>query len=369
MNGRAIEARLHRLVDGVEAPATTTALRAIERRTRRLRRRRHVGVVAAAGVVVAVVASLAGRGGGTDVRMDPQGEDEGGMPAYTLELAGWQVAAAHEEHDIPASALGGDETAADESVQSFRRPGDPLGPSILVRHGPDVDAYGDGEQDVTVRGRPAEATTMGDDVALRWRPDGRTRVALSAHELTLDQALEFAEGLEPVDDDIALPPGPDDRFGLDATVTVAGLVEQELPPPPETIDRRYVVLTAPSGPGLVEITVDNEGRRAVEEGLAVDSPSQWEDVSVDGRPLPMRRVQVGGPTAQQAQLTWMVDDTNRVTVQIVAADESELDAVVAGLHRISDERWAALQDGAPRATTTSVFRFGDDGSTATTTGG
>jgi hypothetical protein len=344
MNGPTIEDRLHRLVDGVEVPATTTALRAIERRTRVLRRRRHVGVVAAVGVVVAVVAGLSGRDDRSDVEVDPQDEEENGLPAFTLDLAGWDVVVANDGHDIPYSATG--DPATDRShkvVQSFRRPGDLLGPSVVLDHARELngDIYG---QNVTIRGVRGGASVRGDEINVTWSPDGgRTRAMLSAHGLTLDQTLEFAEGLEPVDDDIALPPGPDDRFGFDATVTVAGMVEQTLEAP-ETIDRRYVVFADDDGQGQVEITIDNAGEKP--SGAAF---GEWEQVVVEGRPVRMvaHNLTEGAAPNSQVDMSWMLDGRTRVDVRITAITPGDLDPIVAGLHEISDDDWKAIVAAAP----------------------
>ena len=359
MNGTAIEERLHRLADGVEAPATTTALRAIERRTRVLRRRRHVGVVAAVGVVGVVVAAAVGVvtlqwGDPPGVEIDPQGRpSEDGLPAFTLDLPGWGVVAASDEHDVPYG-IGAPPPADDstDAVQMFRIPGDLLGPSIFLRHAPAAENIGGMFPDqVTIRGVVGKAWADGDDVTVTWNPHGgRTMAWLRARNLTLDQVVEFAEGLEPKDADIALPPGPGDRFGFEATVPVARMVEEPLTPRRATVDRRYVALA--KGRDLVEITVDDPGGRVFEEELGGLIGGVWSQVTVDGEPA---RMLVRGHTVPpsgyvEATLYWMVDETTRVTVVIRVA-ENDLDGVVAGLREISGDDWEPIVDGAPSSTT------------------
>jgi hypothetical protein len=362
MNGTAIEERLHRLADGVEAPATAVALDAIERRTQVLRRRRRVGLVAAVGVAMVGGLSLQGSDP-SGVEIDPQDDvdppGENGLPAFTLDLDGWDVIAARDEHDVPYG-IGAPPPADDstEAQQIFRVPGDLLGPSILVRHSPAAETIADMfSEHVTIGGVPGKAWVDGDDVAVTWnRHHGRTRVWLKARNLPLDQVVEFAEGLEPLDADISLPPRPGDRFGFDATVQIAGMEEEPLTPRAATVDRRYVELAQRNDRGLVEITVDDPGGRVFEEELGALVGGVWSQVTVGGEPA---RMLVRGHTVPpsgniQAELFWMVDDTTRVTVKIRSIAENELPGVLDGLRGISDDEWAALVTHAPGSTTTTL---------------
>jgi hypothetical protein len=353
-----VEDRLHRLADGLEAPATTTALLSIDRRTRSLRRRRLVGVAAAMGVVVASTVgglTVFASDGSSDIDVevqDPAGED--GLPAFTLDLDGWQVIAARDEPDV-AWGIGPPLPADDstEALQVFRVPGDPAGPSISVHHvSTDGLAGVQLEVDVTVGGRPGRAQVQDGAVTVVWRiHDGRTQVSLRAFGLPLDQVLEFAEGLRPTDDDIASPPGPDDRFGFDATASVAGLEEE---PPlgtrPARVDRRIIRLAKGIGdrPSLVKITVEDVGRRVFEEDLANANANAWSEATVDGVPATMLIRGPDGPHALVAgELMWMADDVTRVRVTAHRVTREELTAIAGGVHSVSVDEWADILAVAP----------------------
>jgi hypothetical protein len=355
MNGSstALEEILHRLADGLEAPATPTALRRIEQRTGSLRRRRLVGVAAAVGVVMAAtVGGLAVLGDdppGDEV--DVQGSvDESGLPAFTLDLDGWQVITARDELDVPwgiGPPLSGDDST--EALQVFRVPGDAAGPSISVHHIPTDGPVDQLEEDVTIGDQPGRAQVRDGDITVNWQiHDGRTQVLLRAYGLSLDQVLDFAEGLRPKDADIASPPGPGDHFGFDATTPVAGLGEE---PPfgarPATVDSRIVRLAKGGAdrdrPSFVMITVENVGRRVFEEDLANADGDDWSEVTVDGVPASMLTLGPDYPNAPVAgELTWMVDEVTRVRVTAHRVTRDELTAIAEGIHPISADEWAEI---------------------------
>ena len=247
----------------------------------------------------------------------------------------------------------------------FRVPGDLLGPSILVRHSPAAETIADMlfAEDVTIGGVPRKAWVDGDDVAVTWnRHHGRTLVWLKARNLSLAQVVEFAEGLEPWDADISLPPRPGDCFGFDATVQVAGMEEEPFTPRAATVDRRYVELAQRNDHGLVEITVDDPGgassRRSSGGWSAASGPRSRSRAS--------RPACSSGATRSRRRGTsrpsfWMVDDTTRVTVKIRSIAENELPGVLEGPRGVADDEWAAIVTGAPGSTTTT---FGPGGITA-----
>jgi hypothetical protein len=358
-----IEDRFRRLVDGVEAPATSMAFKAIEGRQRDLRRRRRVGVVVVAGVVMATVAGVALRRGSPALEIDPaepRTEDgaEGGLPALTLDLDGWEVTAASDEHDVPFG-LGppppGDDST--EAVQVFRQPGELTGPTIYLRHDPGEAPNMDRilPDEVMIGGVRGRAWVFGDDVTMSWNlHDGHTNVWLrAAGGLTLDQVLEFAEGLQPRDGNISLPPSPSDRFGFEATISVAGLAEEPAAAQlPTIINRRQVTLS--NGTANVQIEIDDAGLRAFEDDLGGLLGTR-EHVTVADRPAVLfpQEIQITDTrTMVIGELRWMHTTTSRVMVHFTFVDPTELDDILDGIHQIPEHDWNELVAAAPSSTTT-----------------
>jgi hypothetical protein len=386
MNGpsSSVEERLERLVGDFAAPATTTALHAIERRTQVLRRRRRVGVATAAGVVGVVVAVAAGLVLRHDdpppaeptVEIDPVQPPTGdALTAFTVDLDGWEVTAASEEHDVPVGLEGLPpdvevpegvlpDPDRPEAAQVFRRPSELAGPTVYLLHTPTADNIGQTMFDVpvTIRGVSGLAWEYEDTVGMTWDPhDGHSTVWLQARGLTLDQVLEFASGLEPQDPTISSPPGPDDRFGFAPTVPVADMVEDPIAPAGSTtVDRRIVELT--DGTNVVRITVDNAGEKLFEEELAGPLGATWTAVTVGDRPAALFSRTEGlvpggdaGPIPGfgqgVAELRWLETTTARVTAEITTADEAQLDTIIDGIRPISEAEWQDILASAPSTST------------------
>jgi len=375
MNGPSpsVEERLRRLVDDFTAPATTTALRAIEGRTQVLRRRRRVGVATAAGVVgvvVAVIVALALRNDPSPertVELDPvQPPEETGMPAFTLDLDGWEVISATDEHDVPFGvAPPPPADGSTETGQVFHPPGEQL-PSVYVAHSPIRGTIGQQifDDPVTIGGVNGLSWTIGEEVALTWNPHGgNTTVWLRARGLPFDEVVEFAEGLQPRDADIAVPPGPDDRFGFDATARPAGLAEDPVAADrPATIDQRIVTLS--KGTDFVWITVDNAGQRVFYEQLSGVIADTWASVTVLDRPATLFTREFGPSVGDldpedfsMAELNWLHTTTARVRVEISTDDEAEIEEIMGGLRQISRSSWEELVAGAPPTTTSTSMTF------------
>ena len=379
MSTSSVEERLQRLVEDFTAPATTTAYRAIERRTRVLRRRRRVGVATAAGVVGVVVAVVAA----VVLRDDPSPErtvevdpvrppvDETGMPALTLDLDGWEVTAATEELDIVRLGFDGlppppPDADPDEAVQVFHPP-DELMPSVYVSHTPVRGTIGQQMFDtpVTIRGVDGLGWEDFGEVALTWNPHGgNTTVWLRARGLDFDQVVDFANGLEPRDADIASPPGPDERFGFETTELPAGMIEDPLAAErPTSFDRRTVTLS--NGTDFVRITVDDEGQRAFYEYLTGVIADTWSTVTVVDRPATLFTRTYGwipgSPVSIEddgmAELNWLHTTTAKVRVEISSHDEDQVEAIAGGLRQLSEAEWNDLLASAPPTTTTTAMTF------------
>ena len=192
-----LEDRLNRLADHVAAPATADARQAIGRRTARLRRRRQVRNAAGAGLVALLV--LAGAAAlqakDPDVETDIAGPRE--LPALTVDLDGWQVAAAGDTTAAPDTTDVYD--PASGSLQVFRQPGNLAGPSIFLRHeeASDVVAEKPAAERVTVDGSQGYLEQTGpDSFTVSWNPaQTDSQAYLEARGLKRGEVVDFANGL------------------------------------------------------------------------------------------------------------------------------------------------------------------------------
>lgn len=366
MSAPSVEERLRRLAGELEAPATTTALDAIERRTQVLRRRRHVGVatLVAVGAVVAVLAVVLLRAAPSSertVELDPVQPDFGdGLPTIVVDLDGWELSAAGVEEDVALTPTPLPDADDPDTSQVFRRPGEMTAPSILLQHFPVRGTIGNMfDQPVTIRGVEGMAWVVDeDDVAVTWDPHGGNTTAwVQAKGLTLDQVVEFANGLEPRDADIASPPGPDDRFGFEATAPVAGLVEDPVAPGGgSTGERRTTAFT--DGTDVVTITVDEAGERALESDIAGSLVGSWSTVTVLDRPAALHTGSIGlatpvDPTPDgMVAVHWMHGATARVTLSITTDDPDAIDAVLASLRQVPESEWDGMLTRVPPPSTT-----------------
>jgi hypothetical protein len=341
-----LEDRLNRLADQVAAPATSDARQAIGRRMARLRRRRQVRNAVGGGLVALLV--LAGAvalqvDDPADVETDIAGP--GQLPALTVELDGWRVAAAG---DTPTTPEAGDSyDPASGSLQVFRRPGNLAGPSIFLRHegASDPIASASDARPVTIGGTEGTLEQTGpDSFTVSWSPaQSDSHAYLEARGLTQREVVDFANDLQVKDPDIHYPPTPGTRFGFDAGRLPKGLKE---------------ILVSPAGPGrnavrglvaehdgaMVEVTIDDRGEASFEThvGELLASDGDVEQVSVLGR----RAVLVEHPDGRWF-LVWRQTDEATVVASFSDADRSTVEDFVDGLEEISEAEWQSLEADHP----------------------
>jgi hypothetical protein len=301
-------------------------------------------------VVAGVLAFRGDERHGPDVEMGPitpGEEDEGSLPAITVEADGWEVIDAQEDYDQPWDA--GDtniEFGYVGSLQVFRRPGQLAGPTIVVQHWPASDAVvpRSGEEAVQIGDRQGALHQVDDRrFTLSWNPPtGDSQGYLQAFDLTREQVIDFATGLEAQDGDIDYPPAADDQYGFEATVLPADIEEDPVGPLRERADSRRVELQ--KGSADVVVSVDDRGEMTFEDKLAgrLINGADVAEVSVEGRPALL----VG--QGQTWTVLWRHGDAN-VEVSITGAERweyGEVDVIIDGLREISEEEWRDLREWA-----------------------
>ena len=360
-----LESRFHTLADDLSAPATDDARVAIGRRSRVLRRRRHTRrAVGSTFVVVALVAGIAalqnrlGEDGGPqdgDPAGPPDvsaGQPPSGLPTWTVDAPGWRVTAAHDGVDGPEP-----ENFGPNLLQVFRTGDDLLGPTVVVRHveGSDMATAPDGSDTVLIG--PAEGSI--DEVgagrfAVRWNPgNGDSSAQVDSIGLTRDEVLAFAEGLVPIDDDIAYPAGPGDRFGFEATELPSGIEEVgAMEVGGEALDVRLVELRR--GALDASIMADHRGEPAFEAQFAdlLIYAERTEQVDIEGHSAYVFEGNVCGctprPSINDTLILWRDGDAwVQVTVTALGSElPATVDEVVASLRQISEEEWRELETSA-----------------------
>jgi hypothetical protein len=371
---------LHRLASQVSAPASAEAGQSIDHRTGVLRRRRQMRYAVGGGVlaVAVVTGALALRGGEpSDVETGFTGR-EGSLPDLTVDLDGWRITSVDDASDTtvpsgeapgaviqtgvpPDFVPGGDPASIWDgewllgpgpeiappwaggsrgSIQVFRVPGQPRGPTVVVRLDSATDTVvaqeGLGEEAVSVgeraendgfrNGAVRQAGTNG--FVLKWSPVslGDSYAALQSWGLTEDQVLELAGGLQPRFDEAAAA----DETGFEATVLPKGLEEE----PVAAIDvdrqeRRLVTLEGSDGSGA-EIRMDSRGEMAYDVFLAVllaTSGGEFEEVTVLDRPaLLFENAEIG-----EWHVLWRHTDDVTVALTLTGVDRSTVDDVIDGL--------------------------------------
>jgi hypothetical protein len=345
MNMPGLEDHLHDLADRVAAPATDAARQTIGHRAGVLRRRRQVRNAAGAGVLALALAVVAGglvlRDDPADVEMrpaEPGADDTPGaddaVPALTVD--GWEVVPADEGPPDPA---GGEGAATVGSFQVFRGTGGLLGPTVFLRHTPVSDTDGPLTEDerVDVGGTTAYLSSLGpdDNFLLRWQPMGDSAVTLHSWNLSRDDVLAFANGLQPRDEDGTIQyPGSDDQFGFDAPVSTTEM--EELPVLATTVDPssvRVVELTREEA--SVELEIGRGNERDFDAGLddLLTTVGEATEVSVMERP----GVLVHHPDSGTWTLTWRPTDDTVASMTASDVDESTVNEIVASIRAMSPE--------------------------------
>jgi hypothetical protein len=349
-----LEDRLNRLADHVAAPATPDARQAIGRRTAKLRRRRQVGSAVGAGLVALLVlaGAVALQTDDPDVETDIAGPGE--LPALTVDLDGWQVAAAEDTTTTPDTSDIHD--PASGSLQVFRRPGELAGPSIFLHHeaASDSIAPASNARSVTIGGSQGylEQTGPG-SFTVSWNPaQSDSQAYLEARGLTEGVVVDFANGLRLRDPDIHYPPAAGTRFGFDAQRPPKGLkeIDVSLASPDRDAIRRLV---AERDGATIDITIDARGEAAFETsvGELLATGGAAEQVSVLGHPA----VLVEHPDGRWS-LVWRQTDEATVIASLSDVDRSTVDDFVGGLDEISEGEWQDLKAAhpAPPATESTV---------------
>ncbi len=346
-----LEDRLNRLADHVAAPATADARQAIGRRTARLRRRRQVRNAAGAGLVALLV--LAGAAAlqakDPDVEADIAGPRE--LPALTVDLDGWQVAAAGDTTAAPDTTDVYD--PASGSLQVFRQPGNLAGPSIFLRHeeASDVVAEKPAAERVTVDGSQGYLEQTGpDSFTVSWNPaQTDSQAYLEARGLKRGEVVDFANGLRLKDPDIQYPPTPGTEFGFHTGRLPKGL--QEVPMGPASPGSNTVRRLVAERPGAtIEITIDDRGRASFEThlGRLLASGGASEKVQVLGHPAVLVEHRDGG----RWSLLWRQTDDATVVASFSGADRSTVEDFMGGLDEISEGEWQDLVATHPAPATT-----------------
>jgi hypothetical protein len=340
-----LEAGLHELADRLEAPASDGTRQAIGRRTGVLRRRRQVRRATAAGALaVALVfgGAVAVRHEQADVEIVPpahEGDGDGVLPAFIVELDGWEVAGVSEEDTVPEGAAAAD--ILPSAIQVFRVQGRLDGPTVYLEHdnASDTVAPLEGAEQVTIGGAAGYLAQLDDDhVLATWNPAGQdAQVELRAYGLDKADVLAFADGLQARDDIIQYPATSEDRFGFTATELPVGIVEVALDPvgaPPWR--SRTITLTHEGGTGQITLTTTARGDTPFENDLR-----GVEDVTVLGHPaLLLHDTQ----EPKRWLLQWLDDDGTWVNISVTGEtdDRALVDQVIADLREVSEAEWADL---------------------------
>lgn len=338
--------RLHDLADRVSAPASDMARQAISRRTQVLRRRRQARRAIGGGVLaLAVVAGTFAwrdddRPADVESGLVAPGE-EGSFPDLDAYFPGWEVRPVEDFPDAEWDASGlGVVPGAPGSFQVFRRPGELLGPTVVVDHRPASDVIDpeDGFEPVPVGDSQGYLNREGSSrFTLQWYgPGGDNHVTLRSVGLTRDEVLEFADGLRAKDDDIEFPPGPGDDFGFHATVGPNGIEEDPTEPMQELAAVRRVTLVR--GSLSVEIASDTRGEAYFEAVLAerLANVEEAEERSLGGRPAVLLRS--GG----EWSMLWYESDAVVVEVRIAGADRAAAVEVADAFAEMPDDERKAL---------------------------
>ena len=336
-----LEDQLERLAAGVAAPPTPDARQAIQRRTGVLRRRRRVGAAAGTGLL-----ALAAIGGIALARPDPSPEAETAgtapLPAFTLEVPGWDVVVAEDGLATGTSA------AAAGSEQVFALPDGSDSPRLVVRHFPSSDAFGppaSGEEVVEVGAVEGRVTHPGpDELVLRWSPPlGDNTAEIEARGLTQEAVVEFAERLTPKDVDGAFqyPPSPDDTFGFEAGDVPEGMQEVRADEVTDVTGgaetgRRLVAESDTATAELTVAPVDDQARQDAVAAMAQAGPA--EEVTVLGGPASL----IARPGGTAWYVIWEPGDAASVVLDVTGADRATVDALLAGIRDVTEGEWDDL---------------------------
>jgi hypothetical protein len=345
-----LEAGLHELADHLEAPASDGTRHAIGRRTGVLRRRRQVRRATAAGALaVALVVGVAAlRHERTDVEIlpsHPPEEDDGALPAFTVDLDGWLVVGANERPADPEGT--GDADASLSATQVFRVPNQLDGPTVFLEHTSDSGGVTppEGGEQVDIGGAVGYVAPLDDDhVFATWVPPGQdTRVELRAWELDPDEVVDFARGLQAKDDAILYPATSDDRFGFTATELPWGIKEALLDPVGASSGRsRTITLTHPGGTGQITLSATAQGDTPFENQLrGFEDRTDVEQVTVLGRSALLLHDALE-PTRWLVQ--WLEPDGTWVSISVTGEtdDRTLVDQVMADLREVPEAEWAEL---------------------------
>ncbi|HEV7758623.1 MAG TPA: hypothetical protein VGO78_06525 [Acidimicrobiales bacterium] len=346
-----LEAGLHELADRLEAPASDGTRHAIGRRTGVLRRRRQVRRATAAGalaVALVVGGAVALRHEPTDVEIlpaHPPEEDDGALPAFTVDLDGWLVAGASEDQ---AGVEGtGDAEAALSATQVFRVPDRLDGPTVFLEHTSDSGEVTppDGGQQVDIGGAVGYVAPLDDDhVFATWDPAGQdARVELRSWGLGTDEVVDFARGLQAKDDAIVYPATSEDRFGFTASELPGG-IKEDLLDPGGAFPRlsRTIMLTHSGGTGQITLSARAAGDTSFGNELSgFEETTGVEQVTVLGRPALLLH---DGQEPTRWIVQWLEADGTFVHISVTGetADRALVDQVMADLREVPETEWAEL---------------------------
>jgi hypothetical protein len=345
MNLPPLDDHLHRLADQLTAPPTPAAREAIVRRAGVLRRRRWVRNVGGGMLALAVVAgALAVNAEQPDVDTGPAGPADGGtvsLPALTVDLAGWAIVTV-EDTDVPSDVAGSEDPTVHGALQVFRRPGDLVGPSVVLHHQPVSDPVVAEPGDLTVAVSDTEAylrRTGEQSLTLRWNAGHGAYARVQAFGLSEDQLIDFADGLRPKDDDISFPSSADDEFGFVASLLPAGI--EEVPMNPVNEKRpgiRRLVLEA--GERTAEVVTNEGGEEAFEAELAnlLATAGAVEATSVLQHPA----VAVEHPDDGQWSLIWRQTGQALVIVTLRGGDRSTVADLAAAIRVVPEDEWQVM---------------------------
>jgi hypothetical protein len=302
-------------------------------------------------VVGVVAGTVALQHDPADVQVGPAAAQAGvTLPVIELDLDGWVLDSAGTYDDVGDLTRAGDIWAFSEQVF---RPADRLdGPAIYLAHRPASDAVGHdpNAELVDVDGTDGYLAQRGVVTSLVWSPaSGDSQAELSATGIDPEEVVALAASLELRNDELAYPAGSDTGLGFSLPDGPLRLVEIELAGDTGRVDvhRSWYEGGGATGPGLVEVQVDNRGERAFETGLYAPAGDTWdvfEQVTVLDRPALLRHDATSGDWIVQ----WRHTERAWVTVTISAGtkegtiDRASVDAIIDHLRQGPAGSWTDI---------------------------